>query len=158
MAISMFGTMSGNTLTIPRALYAFGRDGFLPAWVAAVHPRYRTPHTAVVLQAAIVCALASTGSFAKLAILANVGVLLLYLGCCAGAVELRRRDVRADGIPFHVPGGLVVPFLAAAVVLWLLWQATALELAVVGGVLAAAALLFALTASRRRTLAQTTQS
>jgi basic amino acid/polyamine antiporter, APA family len=158
MAISMFGNVSGMMLAIPRALYAFGRDGFLPAAVGAVHPHYRTPYVAIVLEAVIIATIAITGSFAKLAILANVSVLVLYLLCCAAAFELRRRDVRAEGVPFRVPGGSVTPFLAAAVLLWLLSQATVREYAVVGGVLAAAALVFALTVSRRRTLAPSPES
>jgi basic amino acid/polyamine antiporter, APA family len=158
MAISMFGNVSGMMLAIPRALYAFGRDGFLPAAVGAVHPHYRTPYIAIVLEAVIIATLAITGSFAKLAVLANVSVLVLYLLCCAAAFELRRRDVRAEGVPFRVPGGSVTPFLAAAVLLWLLSQATVREYAVVGGVLTAAALVFALTVSRRRTLAPSPES
>jgi amino acid transporter len=158
MAISTFGNVSGMMLAVPRALYAFGRDGFLPARVGAVHPRYRTPHVAIVLEAVIVATLAITGSFAKLAILANVSVLVLYLLCCAAAFELRRRDVRSGGVPFRVWGGSVAPFAAAVVLLWLLWQATLREFAVVGGVLLAAALVFALTAPRRRALAPTPES
>ena len=42
-AISMFGHVSGMTLSVPRMLFAFGRDGFLPAQVALIHERYRTP-------------------------------------------------------------------------------------------------------------------
>jgi amino acid transporter len=153
MAISMFGNVSGMMLAVPRALYALGRDGFLPARVGAVHPRYRTPYVAIVIEAAVVATLAITGSFGRLAILANVSVLVLYLLCCAAAFELRRRDVRAGGVPFRVPGGSVAPFLGAAVLLWLLGQATLREFAVVAGVLTLAALLFVVTAPRRRALA-----
>lgn len=143
--ISMFGHVSGMTLATPRALYAFGRDGLIPVFspqLASIHPRYRTPHVAIMLQAAIACALAISSGFAKLAILANVAVLTLYLLCCMAALELRRRNVREDGAPFRVPGGPVVPILAAIVILWLLSHATVRELAVVSAVLAAAALLF----------------
>lgn len=150
--ISMLGHVSGMTLATPRALYAFGRDGFLPVIsprVAAIHPRYRTPHVAIALQSAIACALAISSGFTKLAILANVAVLTLYLLCCVAAFELRRRDVRTGGTPFRVPGGAIVPVLAVAVILWLLAHATARELAVVAAVLVAAGGLFVVTRKER---------
>ena len=152
-SISMFGHVSGMTLATPRALFALGRDGFLPARVAAVHPRFHTPHIAIILQAAIVFAMATSGSFARLFVLATVAVLVLYLLCCAAAWELGRRDVRTDGTPFRIPGGALVPVLAVLVILWLLSSATLEELGAVGAVLAVASLVYVITASRRRQLA-----
>jgi L-asparagine transporter-like permease len=67
-----------------------------------------------------VATLAATGSFERLAILANGSVLLVYGACCLATIELRRRDVRAGGIPFRVPGAAVVPWLALAVIAALL--------------------------------------
>jgi uncharacterized membrane protein len=68
------------------------------------------------------------------------------------AWELRRRDVRADGIPFRVPGASVVPFLALAVIAFLLVSITVDEWLVVGGVIAVACVLYFVTlAARRRT-------
>lgn len=140
--VSMFGYLAGMAFAMPRALYAFARDGLLPASVASIHPRFQTPHVAIIVQTAIVVLLAVTGSFAALAVLANVSLLLLYLLCCVAAWELRRRDVRLGGIPFRVPGGPLVPVLAVLLILWLLSGATAREHVVVGGVLVAASLLF----------------
>src|SRR6185437_5548193 len=42
-AVSAFGYVSGDMLTTPRILFAFGRDGFLPARFGSVHPRHHTP-------------------------------------------------------------------------------------------------------------------
>jgi basic amino acid/polyamine antiporter, APA family len=156
-AVSMFGNVSGMTLAIPRALFAFGRDGFLPRQLAAVHPRFRTPHVAIVVQSVIVCALAVTGTFERLAILANVALLILYAACCAAAWELRRRDVRAGGVRLRVPGGGIAPVPACLGIAWLLTSIRPAEWAVVGGTLAVASAIFALTRSRRRLLAATEQ-
>ena len=151
-AISTFGYVTGMTLAIPRALYAFGRDGFAPSVLASVHARYHTPHVAIIVQAAIAFVLAASGTFLKLVKLANVSVLLLYLACCIAAWELRRRDVRAGGLPFRVPAGGVVPWVASAVIVAMLASATADELLVVGVALAAAAAIFFATRGRRRAL------
>jgi APA family basic amino acid/polyamine antiporter len=149
-AVSMFAYVSGMTLAVPRMLFAFGRDGFLPAALARVHPTWRTPHIAIVVQAAIVAALALFARFEVLAVAANVTVLLVYAACCVAAAELRRRDVRAGGIPFQVPGGPVVPWIALAVIAWLLWGLQLGEWIAAGMVIAAAIIVYATTATSRR--------
>ena len=118
----MFGYVSGMTLSTPRMLFAFARDGFLPAPLARVHPRFRTPDIAIWTQTIVVLALALSGGFEKLAIIANGAVLLVYVGCVLAAMELRRRDVRADGggVPFSIPGMAFAPPLALLVIAFML--------------------------------------
>jgi amino acid transporter len=148
--ISTFGHQSGMMLATPRVLFAFGRDGLLPRAFAQVHPRFRTPHIAIIAQALVCAALAITSSFARLAVLATVSTLVLYLVCCIAAWVLRRRDVRVEGaVPFKVPGGPIVPVAAVAVILWLLSSATKREFLVVGAVLAAAAVVYVLSGAHR---------
>jgi APA family basic amino acid/polyamine antiporter len=120
-SISMLGHTSGAILATPRMLLAFGRDGFIPRWFASVHPTFRTPHVAIVFHTTVVIAVALSGTFVQLAILANVAVLTLYLLCTLAAGLLSRRDVRQSGEPFQAPGGLLVPVLAATACAWLLW-------------------------------------
>jgi basic amino acid/polyamine antiporter, APA family len=148
-AVSMFGYVSGMTLAVPRALFALGRDGFLPRALASVHPTYHTPHVAIGVQCVIVLALALSGTFERLAILANVTTLLLYAGCCLASWQLRRNGVEAGGIPFRVPAAGVVPVLALIVIIWLLTSITWTEWAVVAAVLVASALAYFLTRGSR---------
>ena len=126
-SISTFGYLGGMTLSMPRALFALARDGFLPKGIAAVHPDYRTPHIAIVVQSLLTFALAVTGTFEQLAILANVSALALYFGCALAAWKLRQMNVKGDGAAFQVPGGAIVPWLACAVIVWLLTGVTSLE-------------------------------
>jgi basic amino acid/polyamine antiporter, APA family len=140
--ISMFGYVSGDMLGSPRALFAFSRDGILPAALSSIHPRFHTPYIAIVVYAAIVATVAISSSFTQLAILANVAALTLYLTCVAASYELQRRDVRADGTPFAVPAGPIIPMLAAAVIVWLLSNASRREFGVEALVLAVAALFY----------------
>jgi amino acid transporter len=148
-AVSMFGYVSGMTLAVPRALFALGRDGFLPRALASVHARWHTPHVAIATQSVLVWVLAVTAGFERLAILANLATLLVYAACALAAWQLRRRDVRAGGIPFHVPGGGVVPILTLVVIAWLLWSATWQEWAVVGVVLLVSVAIFFATSRSR---------
>lgn len=83
--------LAGDIVGTSRILFAFGRDGLLPRQVAAVHPVTRTPHVAVVLHAVIAAALAMSGTFAVLAPISSVAILLLYIGSCAAAYVLARR-------------------------------------------------------------------
>jgi basic amino acid/polyamine antiporter, APA family len=120
--ISAFGFVTSDILSSPRMIFAFGRDGSLPAWFAHVHPRYRSPDVAIIAYAAIAFALSISGTFERLAVLSNVAVLLMYLLCCVACWALVKRDVRAEGEPLTFPGMMVVPVLAIAADLWILLQ------------------------------------
>jgi amino acid transporter len=146
--VSTLGYVSGDMLATPRLLFAFARDGLLPSRLGAVHPRFRTPHVAIITYAALSCALAVSGSFRVLAVLSAVGILLVDLACCLAVLELRRRDAREAGnvgtgaAPFRVAGGPIVPLLACAVVVWLLASARPVEFLAAAAVLASAAVLY----------------
>jgi len=115
-AISMFGNLSGSILAAPRGVFALGRDGFGPRLLAAVHPRWRTPHVAIVAYAAVALALGVTGSVERLAILTNLASLLVYVGVALAAWVLQRRGVRLEGEPFRLPGGPLLPLAAVAAI------------------------------------------
>ena len=89
--VSTLGYVSGDMLATPRLLFAFARDGLLPARLGAVHARFRTPHVAIIAYAAVACALALSGSFRVLAVLSAVGILLVDLACCFGGAEVAPR-------------------------------------------------------------------
>src|SRR2546429_6039424 len=94
--ISAFGFVTSDILSSPRMIFAFGRDGALPAFFAHVHARYRSPDVAIITYAVLAFTLSVTGTFEKLAVLSNVAVLLMYLLCCAACWLLVHRDVRTD--------------------------------------------------------------
>jgi amino acid transporter len=148
-AVSMFGYVSGMTLAVPRALYAFGRDGFLPRAIARVHPRYHTPHVAIAVQSALVCALAISSGFERLAILANLATLILYGACCLAAWALARRDPHVAASSRRRARAAAAPVLACAGILWLLTSITLEEWRTVGLVLLGAGVTFVLTSRAR---------
>ncbi len=141
-SISMFGYLSGMMLAMPRTLFAFARDGYLPRALAHVNPKTHVPTAAIIAHAVAVSALAVSGTFESLAILSNISALLLYLLCSAAAFELRRRDVREAGEPFRIPGGAAVPVLSIIVILFLLSNATMVEMRSIGIALAIAIALY----------------
>ena len=146
--ISAFGYLSGMMLAVPRALFAFGRDGILPRSLAAVHPRYRTPWVAIVVQSTLCWVLAVLNSFETLAIIANVSAALVYVGCAAAAWKLTRVRAAVEGT-FTMPGGTVVPVLAIIALALLLSAVTLKEWSVLFIVLAVASVLYFLTRVKR---------
>src|SRR6266478_3299758 len=141
--VSAFGFVTSDILSSPRIIFAFGRDGALPAWFAHVHPRYRSPDVAIVTYALLAFALSITGTFEQLAVLSNVAVLLMYLLCCAACWFLVQRDICADGQPFNFPGMKIVPALAILAIIWILAHATIREFLVTGIVLTLASIMYA---------------
>src|SRR5262249_28069856 len=103
----------------PPAVVAFARAGQMPAPLGRVHPRYRTPHVAVVVTAFLVWSVAVLGSFALLAAVSAIARLTFSAATCLAVPVLRRK---AAGRPptFTVPGGDVVPVLAVPLSSWLL--------------------------------------
>jgi amino acid transporter len=148
--VSMFGYVSGMTLAVPRMLFAFGRDGFLPAPLATVHATFRTPYVAIVIQTLVVIGLAVSGSFEKLAIIANGSILLVYAACCLAVIELRRRKVQEGGTPFRVPFAAAIPVLAVVVIAWLLTSLTSDEWKALLVVVAVAIVVYAASLPSRR--------
>jgi amino acid transporter len=142
--ISMFGYLGGMTLAMPRMLFALARDGFLPRTLASVHPGHHAPQAAIVVQSAIAVALAITGTFEQLAILANVSALVLYLGCALAAWRLRRiHGEPASGV------AALVPWVTCLVIAWLLRGLARSEWLAFGSCIAAASLLYLIVQNRR---------
>ena len=94
--LSTYGWLSGAFVTMPRLLYALGERGDVPRAFGAVHPRFRSPHLAILLWAVLVLGLAIYGSFIWNAILAGVARLVTYAATCLALIQLRRQRPQAD--------------------------------------------------------------
>jgi amino acid transporter len=113
--VSTFGTLSGSMLTGPRIFYAMAEDGLFFQAVGRMHPRYRTPATAILLTGALGVGFVLLRTFEQLADAFVLGIWPFYALAAAAVFVLRRtrpdarRPVRTWGYP-------VVPilFLVAA--------------------------------------------
>lgn len=130
--LSTLGSDSAVILVGPRILYALAKGGQLPRALARVHPRYHTPHIAVIVFALAAWAIALYGSFAQLVMVSAIARLLFSATTCLAVPVLRRKTPNATRT-FKVPGGLVIPGLAAVISIWLLTGVSGTQ-AVAGGV------------------------
>jgi basic amino acid/polyamine antiporter, APA family len=107
VAVSTFGTLSGTILSGPRVYLAMGRDGLLPKWAAATHPRFHTPHRAIVLQGLWAAFLVSTGTYRVLFTRVIYTEWIFFALMAVGLMRLRARP--GYDPPYRVWGYPAVP-------------------------------------------------
>lgn len=106
---STFGALTGIILCGPRVYYSMARDGLLFRWVGVIHPRFRTPHRAIVIQAVWSSILVVTGTYEKL-FTRVVYTEWIFFGLMAiGLFLLRRRSDITRG--FSIRRFPVIPVL-----------------------------------------------
>ena len=121
-AISCFGSVCSDVLSTPRLLFAGANDGMFPKFLGKVHPRFATPYLAVTTYALLIFIFSISGGFKQLAILASAAILLVYLAVILSTIKLRMTKQDAAEKTFRVPGGLVIPFIGIAAIVWLVYQ------------------------------------
>ena len=146
-AVSIFGVLGALMLSVPRLVFALARDGYFPRPLGAVHPKHRTPQAAILANAALLLALATTGTFEGLAVITNLSALTLYFGCAVATWRLRSDAGTTYGARMRLGG--MVPWLACAVIVWLSTGATGSEWLGFGTALAIATLVYAVTRARQ---------
>ena len=88
---STFGGVSGIILAGPRVYFSMARDGLLFRWFGEVHPKYRTPHRAIVAQAVWACVLVATGTYRALFTRVVYTEWIFFALMAIGLMILRRR-------------------------------------------------------------------
>jgi APA family basic amino acid/polyamine antiporter len=108
---STFGGLTGIVLAGPRVYYAMAQDGLLFRWFGELHPRFGTPHRAIVLQAIWASVLVATGTFRAL-FTRVVYTEWLFFGLLAVGLILvrRRKDLTRQ---YSIWGYPVLPVLFA---------------------------------------------
>ncbi len=122
LAVSYGSTFIGSSLTGARIPFAAARDGLFFRGLAYVHPRFKTPSRALILQATLSSILLLLiDTFQGLFSLAIFSEWLFYAAVTASVFVFRRRETAAEKAnrPYGVWGYPVVPalFIIAAAVL-----------------------------------------
>jgi APA family basic amino acid/polyamine antiporter len=111
---SILGAMNALVLAGPRAYYQMAKDGQLFARFGRVHPRWRTPADAILIQGIWSALLVVfIGGFSQLFTYVIFGGWIFYALAVGGVIVLRRKEPGLDR-PFRVPGYPVTPLLFVA--------------------------------------------
>jgi basic amino acid/polyamine antiporter, APA family len=103
---AILGSLNSVTLTAPRIYYAMADDGLFPKILGKVHPRFRTPHYSIGIQAVIACLMVLAGNFYQLLSYTVFFMLLTCIATAMGVFVLRirkphlARPYRVWGYPF----------------------------------------------------------
>lgn len=114
--LSIAGGTNGWLMTAPRMFFAQARDGLFLRAFAAVHPRYQTPHFAILLFGTWSAFLAVSGTYEALASYAMFSAWVFY-GLTATGVLLLRDRKPALPRPFSM-WGYPVTLLLFLIVAW----------------------------------------
>jgi len=110
VCVSTFGALNAVLMAIPRVFWAMADDGLFFRTVAAVHPRYRTPHMAVAALAVLAILYLFFHTFEQL-IEAFILASLPFWGLSVASVLVLRRTRPDLPRAYRTPGYPVVPLL-----------------------------------------------
>lgn len=130
--ISIFGSFNSVILLFPRVMFAGAKDKYLPAILSKVHPKYATPHWAIIVFSFIGFMVSVSGGFKQLIVIATISLLLLYIGVALSLIKFRVTKNEIAPASFKVPGGLIIPVTTIVIITWFLFQSTSNEIIATG--------------------------
>ena len=116
--VSTLGANNGLILSGARCYYAMARDGLFFQPIGQLHPRYRTPHISLIVQAAWACVLCLSGTYGQLLDYTMFSVLLFYILTMIGLFVLRRTRPEAQR-PYKAFGYPILPALYIVMALFI---------------------------------------
>jgi len=93
-----------------RVFFSMSKDGLLPKWASAIHPKFRTPWISTIVVGCVVAVMPAFKDVDFLSNLVNIGTLLAFTIVCAGVWVLRVRQPNLER-PFKTPFVPLVPIL-----------------------------------------------
>ena len=124
--IVSFGAILGIMAVVFAFIYAgsniiksMGRNQFLPSKLAQVNQATYSPNRAIWLVGSLAAILAGEFDLHYLALIANVGSLLVFLLTSVIVIVMRKKSPELER-PFKIPGGATIPTLSVLICLILL--------------------------------------
>lgn len=130
--ISIAGTLNTGMLAAPRLIFAMAERRELPAFFAATHPRFHTPHRAILVSAALMLAFSLFATFLAALKISTLIRLLIYAVTCLSLIALRRKHPQHPAA-FTIPGGIGLAIAVTLLSLWLIAHSSREEIYMVGG-------------------------
>lgn len=89
--ISIYGTINGAFMSMPRVAFTMGRDGVFPKSFGKIHPKYETPYVSICVYSAFAIILVLSGSFYTLLMMGTFIGRLLEVLVATSLVVLRKK-------------------------------------------------------------------
>lgn len=123
--LSTGGFLVASSYVTPRSGVALAEHHMMPSMIAKRNSKH-APYVAILISIGISILIAWSGQFGYLAQISAVSRFAQYIPTCLAVLVFRRtRATAADR--FQLPLGPVIPVVAVAVSIWLLFQVTALQ-------------------------------
>jgi APA family basic amino acid/polyamine antiporter len=142
------GSNESGMIGTSRLGYALAIDGLFPSVFARVHPKYKTPYVAIILQAVTALIASLVGNLSVLIATSVFFMALTYLATSASIFSLRKKVTKPR---FRLQGGVVLPILGIIFSLYLITQCS-LDQLTVGSLLLALGVLIYVKYSPRKEL------
>jgi APA family basic amino acid/polyamine antiporter len=117
----LFTVMLVMLLGQSRVFFSMSKDGLLPKWASAIHPKFRTPWISSIVVGTVVAFLPALLDVDKLSQLVNMGTLLAFSIVSAGVWILRVRQPNLPR-PFKTPFVPAVPILGILSAFYLMFN------------------------------------
>jgi len=117
LVVGLFGLIAsfhGLMLAAGRSTYEFGRVGYAPAFLGKVHPKFKTPANALLVNMGLGILALLTGKTGEIITIAVFGALTLYIISMLSLIQLRRKEPHLVR-PFRVPLYPVFPLVALGI-------------------------------------------
>jgi len=149
LGVAAIASVLANQLSaitsISRITSSFADQGLLPRWFGEISPRFATPVNSILAVGGLGLGLALSGTFITLAVVSTVSRLFAYFACIAAVPRLDFLDGKT-----RWGRGVLLPLVAAALVLWAASHSNLAEWRAFAAFLAVGALLYLLAGSGRR--------
>ncbi len=119
ITVGLFGLIAsfhGIILVAGRSTFEFGRVKFAPAMLGKIHPRFKTPANALLINMGIGIVALLTGKTAEIITISVFGALTLYIISMVTLLKLRKKEPDLHR-PFKVPLFPLFPLTALIIAL-----------------------------------------
>jgi ethanolamine permease len=100
--MGLVASFHGLILAASRATYEFGKTGCIPVVFGKIHPKFKTPVNALLLNMAIGIVALFTGKTGDIITIACFGAIVLYIFAMIAVLVLRKKEPQMPR-PFKVP-------------------------------------------------------
>jgi ethanolamine permease len=121
--LGLIASFHGIIMGYSRQIFALARAGLLPRLLAAIHPRWRTPHLAILAGGAVgiaaiysdqLVSIAGQPLTASIVTMSALGAIVMYIMSLFSLMRLRRREPQLER-PFRAPLYPFFPLIALTI-------------------------------------------